>query len=71
MTTQVTLTQAVPAHLLEEHSSAKCRNTGDRPVTLSSQFMTMMRCVGNKIGEQMLFMHQCGSHNLVKGQDSL
>ena len=68
---QVSLTQAVPAHLLEEHSSVKCRNRRDRPATLSSLFMTMMRCVGNKTGEQMLFMHQCGSHNLVKGQDSL
>lgn len=71
VTTQVTLVQAIPGHLLEEHSSVKCRNTGDRPVTLSSQFMAKMRCVRNKIGEQMLFVCQRGSHNLEKGPDSL
>lgn len=64
-------TQAVPGHLLEEHSSVKCRNTGDRPVTLSSQFMAMMRHVRNKIGEQRLFVGRCGSRNLAKGLDSL
>lgn len=33
--------------------------------------MAMMRCVRNRIGEQMLFVRQRGSHNLEKGPDSL